>query len=698
MTCGNGLSGLVEGTLVQCFACGTENVRTEALDLLTQFVGEHFSTFNLEEFSVEPSKSSLQERGQVVESLFHDLMGRSPGEWSVVATKLDEKAPAPEAVLERARDFGLLCVFMDNFLLPFEASPVATRRLREMYYRAKAENAALTGHWHSLVSRAAFKEKVAKRALELCARSLRRAVTICGEAEAKWSVDFGDLKICYDVGSRFAALLQRMVSENPAYLSQEMEDLVVDLGSIEIPLARALRSQIQRLYDLANSVQFILEELRHREPFGAVEVYREHCILFVEDTIQRLEEAINWLVDVRERFKASQRELMKLHLGKLVPYLNSYRTEFEGRFEAALEQFDDMLEKVIINAVSDHAIEYFELFDEVESLFTAEGVDRDSLIGRLAAFKDDLVELDDALKKLAFSCFKLAQERNLERALLPQVVQSISDKHAHFDLKLLEFITSTFNEFQESRNAERLTIEEQREYFVGTLQPQVRRLVDASFAIKERNVPYPLFLEFLILTTELEVNRPQRLALILENPSTVDVKDVSVSFFVPASFDVKQRHVSLSRLRAGEKKAVGTEITPTEPGPYTLMAMVQYEHVNETFWLPSVRLEISVKGDRELEEKFQRVLAGGGDAGTSNSASGGTGEGKESSDEAERDDGLDPSDLDVDQDEEGTNGTPQTHSPTKVPVVDLSGLTKGPESWGDEEKPEGEEPNGEGGG
>ena len=45
-------------------------------------------------------------------------------------------------------------------------------------------------------------------------------------------------------------------------------------------------------------------------------------------------------------------------------------------------------------------------------------------------------------------------------------------------------------------------------------------------------------------------------------------------------------------------RKVETEIVPTEKGIFHFMVMVEYQHTNETFWMPSIRLEL------EVDEEF----------------------------------------------------------------------------------------------
>lgn len=555
------------------------------------------------------SERELRERIQQADRTFHEFMNRRQKFPHLLVTKLDAINLDAETVQNLARNFGCLAVFYENYVFPFNLDAVEESQLREVHTECLIENAALTGLWHATRAKEAFQLEHASSFLQLASRNLERVVNICTDAtKTAWDLNFSAIQTLFAVALEFSVILRKALTENPAYSSQELEDLFKTLNELADARARSLREQIMRVYDTSTSIQFFLEELRNRDVFGGLYLYQEHSLNYAVDTISKAEEIVEWFDDIRQKFKKNQRNLMKLHLGKLPAYLKTYRTEFESRYEQTVNLFDEYLEKIIKNAISDHGIEYFELFEEVEELLSIDGIEVSSLISRLAALHDDLEDLDVNLKKIAFDLFQQAQEHNLERAYLREVVSSISDKHTHFDLKLLDLINRLFKEFQETRNEDRLSIEQQREYFVSRLQPQVRRLIDASFALREVHVPYPVFMELVLLTTDLKVDKGQRLAIILENPSMTALRGVTVSFFVPASFDIKKRHVTFSRVKPGEKKTVGTEIYPTEGGRYHLMAMVQYEHVNESFWLPSVKVEINVKGDEDKEVDLEELM------------------------------------------------------------------------------------------
>ncbi|MHA1732606.1 MAG: hypothetical protein ACTSU5_11735 [Promethearchaeota archaeon] len=616
--CGNLLSGLVEGTVVQCFACGTDNVLVESTDALSKFALEYYSWNRLPQVPGGGlPTSSVGECVQVSEKIFQDFLNERQKFDKVLVTRVDADVPSDEEVHEIGMKFGFLACILANFVFPATHHLGNEPNLREIFYKSRIENLVFTALHHSIVSKKAFELEEAANSLKLCSRNLQKAAEICREAEAsEWHLDFGDEELLLSLGAEFSEYLIRALTENPAYYSQELEDLVVKLNTLEFSRARVLKSQVQRIYVISTSVQFYLEELRNRDPFGEIDVYQEHSLDHVEDKISNCLQTLEWLRELRDKFKKNQMELMKLHLGKFVPYLKTYRAEFESRFEATTKFFDEMLEKIIKNANSDYGIEYFELFDEVEELITLESVGEDELINRLAATHDDLEQLDEKLKHLVFELFKLAQERNLQKLFLAEIISSISEKHSHFDLKILDFINALFKHFQDYRNENRLTIEQQREYFLSDLQPKVRKLIDASFTLKEENIPYPIFMELILVDTDLRLNESHRITMVIENPSLVTIRGVSVTFFVPNSFDIMHRTTSLSRLKPWERKSVTTDIIPTEKGPYHLMCMVQYEHVNESFWIPSVKIEVFVRGEGDEDVDLETLLQRGkGDAG-----------------------------------------------------------------------------------
>ncbi|MHA1253354.1 MAG: hypothetical protein ACTSRP_25480, partial [Candidatus Helarchaeota archaeon] len=136
--------------------------------------------------------------------------------------------------------------------------------------------------------------------------------------------------------------------------------------------------------------------------------------------------------------------------------------------------------------------------------------------------------------------------------------------------------------------------QEQREKFKSELNPQIQRLLDASFTLNEELIPYPLFIEVIMISKILTVGIPEKITVLLENPSKNIIKNINVSFFVPNSFQSRLRFAQIKKLKGNEKREIKTEIIPTEKGIYHFMVMVEYQTVGEMFWMPSIKFELEV--------------------------------------------------------------------------------------------------------
>ena len=61
------------------------------------------------------------------------------------------------------------------------------------------------------------------------------------------------------------------------------------------------------------------------------------------------------------------------------------------------------------------------------------------------------------------------------------------------------------------------------------------------------------------------------------------------------SFDSKLEYTSIKRLKANEITKIKTKIIPKKTGIFLFMVMAEYQHINKTFWMPSIKLELQVE-------------------------------------------------------------------------------------------------------
>jgi hypothetical protein len=105
------------------------------------------------------------------------------------------------------------------------------------------------------------------------------------------------------------------------------------------------------------------------------------------------------------------------------------------------------------------------------------------------------------------------------------------------------------DKFIEERDEKGYTIEEQRDKFNLEFRPLLDNLIRESFTITEDQIPYPIFIELVMLTTQLEVDKEYKVFFIIENPAKLSIDDVNVSFFVPNTFKIRTRQYKIGKMK-----------------------------------------------------------------------------------------------------------------------------------------------------
>ncbi len=68
-----------------------------------------------------------------------------------------------------------------------------------------------------------------------------------------------------------------------------------------------------------------------------------------------------------------------------------------------------------------------------------------------------------------------------------------------------------------------------------------------------------------------------------------------IYFFIPESFQNKLGFTSIKKLKANETRKIKTRIYPKQSGTFLSMVMIEYQHFNKTFWMPSIKFKLEVK-------------------------------------------------------------------------------------------------------
>ena len=599
--CGAGLS-LVEGSTVQCFACGTVNGYMESYDLLLQYLREILETPS-EGISKEQkvSKQEVEKRKGLIESVFNEKIAKSAYYSHIVITKLDDVEFNQEELLALAKDFGNIEIITNDYVLPYVEGGLYKSEFREIINTSYIYNNSLLALYHSYLAKIKHKLEDSNVFYQLAERNFENILSYCESLKGESvNLELEPLKIIFSAALEFCKLLRKFLIENPNYSSEKLEDLVKNLKEVKEKDNRVvtLIEQIDMIYKLGTDARFILEEIRKREIFRDFDPFREDFFKFFGDIVEKSDHVKKWIEDISERYQTHQKNLLKLHLGKFIEYLKTYREEFNNRRKKVVEKYNTTLEQIIKNAISSYIMETIEMIDILVDFMDKIELSDETIINRFTIEHDDLIKLDESLKSFIIQIFKKSIEKNLDKEYYPELLNSLASKHADFDKKILKYIYKLLKDFEDYRNKNKLSLEEQRNQFILELQPKIKRIIDASFTLTEDLIPYPLFLEVVSLTKELKVEEEQTISLLLENPSPIaDIKNVNISFFVPRSFKSSLRYMQLNKIKPNQKKQISTQITPTESGKFHFMAMIEYKNVGESFWMPSITMEFTVTED-----------------------------------------------------------------------------------------------------
>jgi hypothetical protein len=211
-----------------------------------------------------------------------------------------------------------------------------------------------------------------------------------------------------------------------------------------------------------------------------------------------------------------------------------------------------------------------------------------------------LIQLDDLLKNFVKNIFGKPLLRDLEAEYYKRLISLISSKHSEFDKYILKYINHMIQKFEESRSKHILSVEEQKIQFKLKLKPKLQKLINLSFNLDEEVIPYPLFIDLKVQNEKLKLNHPEVITVTIENPNSSEIKDIKIYFFMSDSFQSKLEYTNIKKLKANEMTKIKTKITPKKIGSFLYMVMVEYQHINKTFWMPSIKLELEVERDDQL--------------------------------------------------------------------------------------------------
>lgn len=547
--------------------------------------------------------NEIERRKSLIEAYFRNLNLKFNEYRHIIITKLNNIDLNPTRLFTLIQASGNLEIIIENYLLIYLEEENSTNKFKKIRDLAYIINKSLLGLYYSYLAKKSIRLKDCHKYYLLTEKSYQNIVDYCKITQ------FEDLNYnltkeerLYSVLVNFVIILRSILTENPRYFSAKLKDLLKELNQIEEKSIQIfnLHSQIEQIYQLEKDTYLVLEKVKVIDPFVSIDSFKENLIFNSEKNLNELYNFKNLINDVSKKYQKYQRKLLKLHSGQLIDYLEAYRTEFIDYKNKNVQKFDDLLDDMISKAFEDYNSEAIEVLDMLSDFIRID-IYNDKIIQKFEIEREDLIKLDELLKNFIDSLFKKPFLRNLESGYYKKLMSMISVKHTEFDNHISRYINRLLKDFEDFRNKNILSIEEQRNQFSSKLKPNLQKLVDMSFTLNEEFVPYPLFIDIDIQDQNFKVNNPDIITLLIENPNLSDIKNIKIYFFMPNSFQSKLKFLSLNKLKVNERRKFKIRILPKKKGIFPFMVMIEYQHSNKTFWMPSIKLSLEVEEIIKIE-------------------------------------------------------------------------------------------------
>ncbi len=593
--CGNSLP-IVKGSKALCPYCGARTLYMESIYSL-----KHYLTLilNLTSIKIQThlKNKEIERRKCLIDSFFRQLNSNFKEYRHLIITKLDDVQIDPKKVFFLIRSAGILELVIEKFLLPYLNEDKIKTKYNNFRDSSYVINKSLLGLYYSyLAKNSKYIEKCFKY-YKLVEKNYQNIVnysniTYLENTKSK----LHQKKELYIILSEFTKILRDILNKNPKHFSAKLENLLIKLERISEKNIQTyhLYSQVEHIYQLERDTSVLLEKVKIINPFSTTNPLEGSIIFNTEENLKQLNDVRDWIKNISEKYQNYQRNLLKLHSGRLINYLESYRTEFINYKNKNVEKLNDLLEAMIIKAFNAYNTESVEVLNNLSD-FVQNNILNDKIIEKFEIEQKDLIDLDDILKKFINDLFNKPLLRNLESDYYEKLVSLISGKHTEFDKYILKYTNLLFKKFEELRNKKILTLKEQKDQFSIELKPNLQKLIDLSFNLNEKVVPYPLFIDIESPNKRLKANVPETINLLIENPNLTDIKDIKIYFFAPNSFYSKLKFTSIKKLKARERRSIKTKVIPRNKGSYLFMVIAEYQHINKTFWMPSTKIALEVE-------------------------------------------------------------------------------------------------------
>jgi hypothetical protein len=495
------------------------------------------------------------------------------------------------------RASGNFEIILERFLLPYLEEENSQKKYKDLRDQSYIINKSLLAFYYSYLAKISIKSERCYRYYQFAEKIFQNIVDYYNITQLENEGSFLSNKSeIYSILVDFIKLLRNILNKNPKLYSKKLESLLLRMDNLETRNIKSynLFVQIELIYKLERNTCILLENIRIDDPFLLTKPLNEEKLLVSEENLDNLNRVRNWIKNITNKYQRYQNCLLKLHSGRIIKYLGSIRTEFINYKNKSAEKFDGMLGKMIIEALDSYNSETVDALETISNLMQ-KNIYNENLIERFQISHDDLIEMDDLLKNFTDNLFKIPLLRNLESEYYKELISLISGKHSVFDKYILKYIIRMLKDFEYMRSKNVLSLREQRKRFISEIKPNLQKLIDLSFTLNEEILPYPLFIDIEVQNHTLELNNPEVVTLVIENPNSTDMKNIMIYFFIPESFQNKLGFTSIKKLKANETRKIKIRINPKENGTFLSMVMIEYQHYNKTFWMPSIKFKLEVK-------------------------------------------------------------------------------------------------------
>jgi hypothetical protein len=596
--CGSCLPG-VKGSIVKCPYCGGKNFYMESYYTLKYYASDILNLSSIKNENIKPKE--IERRKYLIRSYFHRINSSFNDYRHFIITKLDTIEVDLLKLFYLIRASGNFEIITERFVLPYlkeEKTRIQFIKLRDESYII---NKSLLAFYYSYLAKISPQSEKCYKFYQYAEKNFQNIVDYYNITDLESSRSlFSKEGEIYSILVKFTSLLRNILDKNPRYYSEKLEDLLQKLQKIKAKNVKSynLYLQIELIYKLERNTCMLLENIRVDNPFLLTGPLNEEKLITSEENLNNLNRVRNWINNITSKYQKYQNCLLKLHSGRIIKYLESIRTEFINFKNKNAEKLDDMLGDMITKALDSYNSETVEALESINNLMQ-KNIYNENLIEKFQISHNDLISMDEVLKNFTENLFKIPLLRNLESEYYKELISLISGKHSVFDRYILKYIIRTLKDFEDLRSKKDLSLREQRNKFISDIKPNLQKLIDLSFTLNEEILPYPLFIDIEIQNQTLKVNSAEVVSLVIENPNSIDIKNIMIYFFTPESLQNKLGFTSIKKLKANETRKIKTTITPKQKGMFLSMVMIEYQHFNKIFWMPSIKFKIKVKESKK---------------------------------------------------------------------------------------------------